>query len=432
MKNKNNNIKEQRQKQVVGISQANVTGYICETCMDASGKFLLWINKETGIAKNWGKKREMDEGIMVPMDFRMPISTHYPSGIKEYGSDKELFDDVRKFIHDRVDLEPADELISTVFVFLTYIKEVLSNTPYIHVLGQYGSGKSTFFKSVGSICYLPITATGGSTIASIEKMVHYLKGTLLLDECNWNRFQSKEWYQLLRSGYDRAQPYIKNVQVGKQWIPTEFDVFGAKILVSYERFYDNALNSRCFEIVMSKKSRDLISVETPDFMESSDVIQRRNKLLLWKAKNLDRIQSGYDHYLFNDLNVSERVKQVMRPLGNIAKICFGADSPEYQELLSVLQRLNDRELQRKADSPEAKILQALKRLLGNDKIYASSIKDSNTSEFDNISPQSIGMKLQKLGFDKWKGHGKTGSYYTVNDAFKEHLNTLLKQHGIEA
>ncbi len=417
--------------QVIPITQFNGTEYIIETCRNANKIDLIYINKTDGTANPLNNDFEIDNKRPVPKNFNMPISTHFASGTEDYGSDKELFNDARRFIHDRVELTPEDELISTIFVFLTYIKEVLSNTPYIHVLGQYGTGKTTYFKTVGSLCYDPITATGNSTIASIERIIHELKGTLLLDECDWNRFESKPWYALLRSGYDRTQPYIKNVQVGKHWIPHEFDVFGVKILVSYERFYDNALNSRCFEIVMSKKDRkDLISVETPDFMDSPEVLKRRNKLLLWKAKNLDRIKEQYDHSLFNDLDVSERVKQVMRPLGNIVKICMGADSPEFKELISVLHKLNDRELQRKSDGLEAKILLAIKNLLGNETISASSIKNSDT-EFEKIKPQSLGMKMQSFGFDAWKGHGNKGSYYTIDHGFKEHLKMLLKKHGID-
>ena len=424
------NVKEE--KPIVAIAQANFKENILETCQDANGKYLLKISKETGIAENFGSWKELEDKIIVPKNFNMPISTHLASGIEDYGSDRELFAEVRRFIHDRVDLNPEDELISSVFVFLTCVKEVLSNTPYIHVLGQYGSGKTTFFKTVGGICYNPITATGNSTIASIERIIHELRGTLLLDECDWDRFSSKLWYALLRSGYDRTQPYLKSVQVGRTWQTAEFDVFGAKLLVSYERFYDDALNSRCFEIVMHKKSRNLISVETADFMESAEIISLRNKLLLWKSKNLDRIQENYDSSLFNDLDVSERVKQMMRPLGNVVKLCLGIDSPEYQEILSVLHKLNGRELQRKSDSSEAKILRAIKGLLGNHTFNASTIKESNPSEFDKTSNQAIGMKLQKLGLDTWKKHNNAGNFYTVNEGFKGHLNRLLKEYGIES
>ena len=98
---------------------------------------------------------------------------------EEYGSQKELAEEVRIFIHRYVDLSDGFEAIASYYVLFTWLHDGFNELPYLRVRGDYGTGKTRFLQTVGSICYRPIFASGASTLSPIFHMLDMFGGTLI-------------------------------------------------------------------------------------------------------------------------------------------------------------------------------------------------------------------------------------------------------------
>ncbi|MCR4279163.1 MAG: hypothetical protein NUV78_00260, partial [Candidatus Zambryskibacteria bacterium] len=102
------------------------------------------ILKETGFYIYQGGKAEhmVSVGEIYPLDADSDIVSKgvvlLPSRASEYGSDKELLEEIQAFIHKRVDISPAFERIAVQYVFLTWIYDRLNELPYLRARGDYG------------------------------------------------------------------------------------------------------------------------------------------------------------------------------------------------------------------------------------------------------------------------------------------------------
>ncbi|MGC4082087.1 MAG: hypothetical protein QM736_08270 [Vicinamibacterales bacterium] len=118
---------------------------------------------------------EMDGHIYVPYSNTNNLLTHrvllLPSRVGSYESDETLGTQVKAFIHKYVDLSEMFEEIATNYVLLTWQYDRWNELPYLRVQGDFGSGKSRFLLTVGSICWKPIMASGTSTASPISRLL---------------------------------------------------------------------------------------------------------------------------------------------------------------------------------------------------------------------------------------------------------------------
>jgi hypothetical protein len=52
----------------------------------------------------------------------------------EYGSEQELIDDIRGFIHKYVDIQEELEIICVYYVIMTYFYQKFTEVPYLRVI----------------------------------------------------------------------------------------------------------------------------------------------------------------------------------------------------------------------------------------------------------------------------------------------------------
>src|SRR3989304_5405055 len=71
--------------------------------------------------------------------------------------------------------------VSPLYVPFTYIYDGFMEVSYFRALGDYGTGKTRFLKTIGKICYRPIYMSGGSSAASIYHLLDLSRGTLVLN-----------------------------------------------------------------------------------------------------------------------------------------------------------------------------------------------------------------------------------------------------------
>jgi hypothetical protein len=114
-----------------------------------------------------------------------------PSEPQIYGSEEKLVADIKKFIHQYVDLGPSFDGVATYYVILTWLYDAFNELPYLRLRGDYGSGKTRALLAIGSICYKGFFASGASTVSPIFHTLDAFKGTLLFDEADF-RFSDEK------------------------------------------------------------------------------------------------------------------------------------------------------------------------------------------------------------------------------------------------
>ncbi len=116
----------------------------------------------------------------------------FPSEPCEYGSEEDLVNEIRSFIHRYVDVSPRFERIASYYVLFSWLYDGFAELPYLRLRGDYGSGKTRFLLTVGSLCYKPIFASGATSTSAIFRMLDSFVGTLIIDEVDF-RYSDEKW-----------------------------------------------------------------------------------------------------------------------------------------------------------------------------------------------------------------------------------------------
>lgn len=241
-----------------------------------------------------------------------------PSGIEEYETDKKLIENISNFFNSYFEVSPFDEAILPYIILFYWISDKFPFVPYLQFLGLPGTGKSTALEVVGAVCYKAIRASGGTSFASIFRLAHQWKGTLLLNEFELGERGSESYralVQLLRSGVER-DPLFKVEGEGKKQVEV-FDIKAPRIFASQTEIADPALSSRTLAIHMSKATKRLPLYKLDIFYERADKI--KNQLLLWRFRHLDQINLAKIEYGYPELEkFDRRIQQVLTPIYYLA------------------------------------------------------------------------------------------------------------------
>jgi hypothetical protein len=104
----------------------------------------------------------------------------FPSSAMDYGSEEELLEAIRTFIHKYLDVSENFEHIASYYVLFSWMFDKFNEVPYLRALGDFGTGKSRFLLTIGSLCYKPIFTGGATTTAPIFRIINEIKGTLIM------------------------------------------------------------------------------------------------------------------------------------------------------------------------------------------------------------------------------------------------------------
>ena len=171
-------------------------------------------------------------------------------------------------------------------MLMTWGYDVFNELPYLRVRGQYGSGKSRFLLTVGSLCFKPIFASGASTVSPIFRLIDQIGGTLVVDEADfWASDERAEITKILNNGNARGFPVLRSeVTPSKEFNPRAFNIFGPKLVATRHPFEDEALESRCLtEVLGGRPLRRDIPISLPRcFEEEAEAL--RNKLLMYRFR----------------------------------------------------------------------------------------------------------------------------------------------------
>jgi hypothetical protein len=409
-------------------------GSILETVFRPEEKRTLFV-RWNGESAEYLPTIEAGVSRLVPYSPRNNLLAHevvlLPSEPEEYGSEAELLSDVRVFIHRYVDISALFEEIASYYVLFTWIYDAFNEVPYLRVRGDYGSGKTRFLQTVGSLCYKPLFASGASTVSPIFRILDSFRGTLVIDEGDFRASDEKaEIVKILNNGNARGFPVLRSEATAKkEFDPRAFAVFGPKLIATRSSFEDKALESRCITEEMGlSRLREDVPINLGD-EHKTEALCLRNKLLLFRFRNLKKSHRPDEAV---DRTIEPRLSQIFSPLLSII------DDPEARKNLLELARRYNRDLvsDRGMDT-EAQVLEVIRDLGASSpngmvamKEIASLFIDRHGEEFERkVTPKWIGSLVRrKLNLHPYKSNG----VYVVGAAGGPHLQRLYEKFGITA
>ena len=347
---------------------------------------------------------------LVPYSATNNLLTHkvvlLPSEPEEYDSEEALLAEIRAFIHRYVDLSPQFEEIAACYVLFTWVYDAFRELPYLRVRGDYGSGKSRFLLTVGSLTYKPMFASGASSTAPLFRIMDAFQGTLVIDESDFRESDERaEIVKILNNGNARGFPVLRcELNLRKEFDPRAYAVFGPKIIATRREFQDRALESRCLTEQMGGRSlRKDIPINLPACFEE-EALHLRNKLLLFRFRN--RLKERQLEDLLPD-GIEPRLRQIFAPVLSVI------GDPGIRERLRAFAGAYQCELVAdRRTQVEAQVLEVLRSLaeageaLGVKDITTAFIERYGDEYGGRITPRWIGGVLRRrLGLRTQKSHG---------------------------
>jgi hypothetical protein len=349
-----------------------------------------------------------------------------PSGPEEYGSEAELLKDVHAFIHRYVDVSPLFERVAAHYVLFTWLYDSFNELPYLRVRGDYGSGKSRFLLTAGSLCYKPMLVSGASTVSPIFRIIDAFRGTLVIDESDFRESDEKaEIVKILNNGNARGFPVLRAEQnQKKEFDPRAYTVFGPKLIATRRGFKDQALESRCLtEDMGAGKLRRDIPLNLPRAFEE-EALSLRNKLLLFRFRNLGKQRSPAEGL---PETIEPRLRQIFAPL--LSTI----DDPETRrEVVSLAEEYGRTIVADRGLELEAQVLEVLHALSkGENELAVKEIAAAFSERFGEeyggkVTPRWIGSLLRRrLNLKPRKQHG----VFVVPRSEYPKLRHLFERYG---
>ncbi len=338
-----------------------------------------------------------------------------PNTTKEYKEDKNLISEIQGFIHKYIDIEPFFEKLCSYYVLFTWVYDCFDVVPYLRVIGDTGTGKTRFLKTIGSICYKPIFCGGAITPAPIYRFIEIYHGTLIIDESDF-RFSDgfQEIIKILNCGYTKGIPVLRCEGEKGKFSPKAYDCFSPKVIANRNRFNDLALESRCITYQMKGRERQDISLNLPPEFEE-EALTIKNKLLLWRLKNYGKRK--VDTNLLVE-NIEDRVNQIFLPLLSVID-----DENVRSSMEKFIWDYNQELIKERGMTLEAEVVEVIVEMIGEGNTEPS-IKEIaerynnkyEVSEKSKIKPRKVGNIVRKMGIETKRG--SDGYYHICNDTEK--------------
>jgi hypothetical protein len=329
-----------------------------------------------------------------------------PSHARDCGAKEDLVRDVRAFIHRYADVSESFEEIVSYYVLLSWIYDAFNEVPYLRLKGDFGSGKSRCLLTIGSLCYKPMFASGGSTVSPLFRIIDDFRGTLVIDEGDFRYSDARaDIIKILNNGTAVGVPVLRSEATPtKEFNPRAFVVFGPKIIATRHQFEDRALESRCItEVLTGLPPRPEIPLSLPSSFQG-EALELRNRLLSFRFRHL---RDHYDLVRWIEKDIEPRVMQVFAPLLAIV------DAPVDRERIAERARQASRIIRaERSASVEAQLLDIIWELRTDAeplsvKLIAERFAERYGVDYRRpITPRWIGGQLRsRLSLTPVKIHG---------------------------
>jgi hypothetical protein len=364
-----------------------------------------------------------------------------PSQATASGGIDDIASQMKSFIHGYFECDEDFENLAVLWGIHTWVFERFRATPYLRLLGSWGTGKSRATEVIGAMSYRPVALTGSSSPAALYRIIEPIGGTLLIDEADYSDTQvGTEVARVLNSGYQQGGCVWKSEKNSNgEFVPTAYDVYGPKIINGRKAFRDDATESRCMLHRPKRRTRQDIPVQLPrDFDTEAESI--RNQLLDWRMRNFEKFHENEASEICKGLEgwglkFEPRSMQIAGPLLAVARrFQNGAE-----HVKSLLRFVNENERQFKAglsESIEAMLISSYASLTKDGKhptcsqISADVIESHGGEDPElerTLSPKRVGNILRDLGFTT--NHTRRGSEVSIDSTA---LEGLCQKFGIDS
>lgn len=285
---------------------------VCEEVLDPEPLFAVFDGKSVSYQSIIKDKDQ----IVKPSAEQFIVSgkVKLPSKATEYGSELDLFNEIKEFVHSYVDISPEWEEWASHYVLLSWVYDKLPVCPYLCALGPSDCGKTRFVQTVGNLCYKPIVASGSITASPLFRLLDRFHGTLVINEFDHVGNYDDEIIVILNNGFEAGLP-VWRTEGDREKIVRSFDVFGPKLFATRRRKNDWAFESRLLTVPMRiTKRRDIPPFLLEDFYQGAANL--RNKLLMFRFKHY-----GQEVKFRTDLftGISGRLRQTLLSITAVIK-----------------------------------------------------------------------------------------------------------------
>lgn len=312
----------------------------------------------------------------------------FPSQALPFESEECLLAKIKMFIHKYLEIGPIYEEVATHYVLFSWIYDKFNEVPYLRVIGDFGSGKSRFLQTVGSICYKPIFTAGATTSSPIFRIIDQIHGTLVLDEADFKfSDMSSEMMKILNMGYQKGNHVLRSEGKGVFEVKA-YNVYSPKLIATRETFTDKALESRCLteEMGIGILRKDIPRSLDPDFFTEADEI--RNMLLMWRMrKYFQRIEIKEEVIE----GVHPRLNQIILPL-----LAIISDEKARDNLRNFIKNYNTELIAERGLSWESDIIFSILKLEHSEfskLLTVKEITDETNKDVDNNDEKLTARKV---------------------------------------
>jgi hypothetical protein len=349
---------------------------------------------------------------------------HLPTAPEPYGSERDLYDLIKNFIHKYLAVSPFYERLASYYVLFSWVHDRFNTLPYLRALGDYGTGKSRFLQTIGAICYRPVFASGATTVSPIFRLIDRHRGTLIIDEADFrNSDADAEITKILNCGYQAGFPVIRSEPRGNTYEPVAYEVYGPKLIATRKRYKDKALESRCLTEEMDFQMRPDIPHIVPDTI-GDEALEIRNRLLQWRFDKYPSISLRHD--LISE-SIEPRLNQVLMPLASIIE-----NETMLDDLREFAERYNKLIVVERGMLVEAEILQTIIDLASKGKRdpsmkeIAEALNEDRDASEKPITPRKVGWTVSNVF--KLRQEDRRHVKHLVWDAAK--IGKLCEKYGV--
>jgi hypothetical protein len=311
----------------------------------------------------------------------------FPSALGPLVSTKELIEMHTENHRKSILLDnPLNYWMGGFWSVFTWVHDCFNELPFLRMQGDKDTGKSAAALRIGYLCYRMGKSTGISTTASLKYAASTYHATMFMDEMDISD-QFDERIVLINVSAMKSQAFIWSMQSVKLpdgrtvFEPVVHNVYGPKLITMYGSFGDPATESRCITFKMYEKEIAELKKKgiprrlTEAWFRRAEEI--RNMSLTWRMHHWQPNISDIPEELEDD-RVSTRVNQVTVPIKYLVK-----DDPEALEAVTkVVRAIYGAQLEEKASSFEARILEALLRVREDPRfMILNFVQSAETKEY---------------------------------------------------
>ena len=166
----------------------------------------------------------------------------------------ELFEDIRKTIHEYIVLDMPQSYGLTLWVVMTWMMDSFQVAPMVFINApERACGKTQLLEIMSRVCCKSLAVSNMST-AALFRLTEKYQPTLMIDEADTFVKDNKDMQGLINAGHTRSTAFAVRVE-GDSHEPKIFSVYGAKLVagIALEKHLPDSTMSRGLNINMRRK-----------------------------------------------------------------------------------------------------------------------------------------------------------------------------------